>query len=148
MELALYHLQHLIYYALLGLLIIRFILNAVIYHKIDSDIIQSDIPDYWTMISFSENEKEEKRRKYGHIKDFSRDGSQDVMMEWIHYALTFWWPYLYNEEVGILRLKRIANVLNVLFMVFAPLCLVLFLYLQGANFKYRNVTEDWFFFLN
>jgi hypothetical protein len=148
MELYLYHTQGIIYYFLLGLLIIRILLNIYIYYKIDSDIIQRDIPFYWTMIPFSENEKrqinvERNKWKRGEIKDFTKDGSDTFWTNLLHCALTFWWPLEVNESSKIRAFKRLGNFLNLSFLVIGFSMIWFFLYMQDINARHSYIERDW-----
>ncbi len=146
MELFLYHFQNLFYYFLLGMLIIRIIINWIIYVRIDSDIMNPNTPFLWTMIPFSEQEKENIRKTNPEIKDFSKDGGETDKTALLYCVLTFWWPYEYQEERKIKKLKRFANVLNVSFLVLLSIALFFFLHMQGINAKYEYIEKDFFYF--
>jgi hypothetical protein len=147
MDLFLYHTQSLFYYSILGLLLARLLLNAVIYYKIDSDVIQADIPDHWTMISFSENEKADIRKSRPEIKDFRQDGGGHIYKTILFFAFTFWWPAEYSEQPLIKKLKRLANILNIAFILMAVVAVFLFINMQGINARYSNVQKNCLYFL-
>ena len=147
MDLILYHYQGLFYWFVFGLYWFRYWLNARIYYDTDSHIIHPNVPDTWKFISFSEKEKEEKRKLYPRIKDFSKDGSSmgAENEESLHYAFTFWWTSEYQEDPKITRRKRTANIFHILFLVLVVTSMILFLHMQDINFRYRHIETDWLY---
>lgn len=147
MDLILYHYQGLFYWLTFGLFMFRYWLNMGIYSDTDSHIIHPDVPDIWKFIPFSEKEKEEKRKLYPHIKDFSKDGSSmgSRNEESLHYAFTFWWTPEYQEDSKITKRKRIANIFHLLCLVLIVVSIILLLHMQEINFRYRNIKRDWLY---
>ncbi|MBN8575378.1 MAG: hypothetical protein J0L66_00470 [Cytophagales bacterium] len=142
MELALYHGQDLVYGATVSLLVVRMILNFIIYVKIDSVVTQSNPTIWQTMTSHSYNEKEDlanTRPSFDVDKGKGSLGNTEIF----HIALTFWWPLELWDTKFVKRLKRIANILNLVFLLLLVVTVVLFLHMQEVNVRYHNIKRDW-----
>jgi hypothetical protein len=143
MELILYHGQGILYTSLQFIFVLRMILNFVIYVKIDSPVTQSNISFWQTVSPKSWKEKKDMAARRPDIIDFDKEQGSIGRTEMFHIALTFWWPSQVWDDKSTRRLKLIANVLNILFLVLLLGTMMFYLYMQDINAKYHHVTRDW-----
>ncbi len=143
MELVLYHGQGILYSTVGCLLIIRIILNYIIYVRIDSVVTQSNTSIWTTFSSLSEQEKENLKKNRPDIIDINKDEGSLGRTELFHITLTFWWPTQVWDDKTTSKLKLVSNILNILFLVLLFGTMFFFLYMQDINAKYHHVTRDW-----
>jgi len=144
MELFVYHFKEFFYYSFAIILGIRFILNWTIYHKIDSQITNR-IPDYYEIVppTTAEKEKLQKTRKY--VNDVTLEHSDGFQL--IHIALTFWWSVEQWDNKNIIRMKRVANNINLAQILLLVIIFLMFLFFQDVDWTYRKVEKDLLYFL-
>lgn len=143
MELILYHGQGLVYGTLQGVLVLRVIFNYIIYERIDSPVTQPDVSFWRTVVTLSTKEKEVLAKRRPDIIDVDRDKGRIDGYEIFIVALTFWWPIESFDESLTKKLKLIANILNITFLILLVGAGVLYLYMQDINIKYPHVKRDW-----
>lgn len=130
MDAIFYHFQDIIYNTFWMFLGVRTLLNILVHQKTDSYIYHL-----------------EEFEGYGQLGDPERRYKSQSNEQLILYLFTFWWVIKSDESLPIRRLKRVANTLNILFLIMALSMLVFFLHMQEVNHIYRYVEQDpWQYF--
>jgi hypothetical protein len=106
-------------------------------------VTQSNISFWETVSPKSWKEKEDLAARRPYIIDSDKEKGSIGRTEIFHIALTFWWPSEVWDNKSIKRLKMIANVLNILFIVLLIGTMFFYLYMQSINAKFDHVTRNW-----
>ena len=151
-EFFLFNTQQVWYYLLLALLAVRVIINYIIYNKIDSPLVaepRSDFAEFGDMIPQTP-EEQERFKAQNPYKQNPRTYSQgdSEFYEFILVCIfTLWWGSDLGDTPKSLKLKKGANVLNVIFIPLAVAVIIMFFKLQMVNHHLENATRSFFYFL-
>lgn len=83
------------------------------------------------------------------MKNPTIDGGDNARVYefWLICAFTFWWGNDLGDTKKSLRLKRVANVLNLIFIPHLIFTIILFFYLQETNIVLYNFDKNWLYFI-